>query len=33
VAEASVEIKVPMFVEVGTAGGDAAARRIGIGKQ
>jgi outer membrane protein OmpA-like peptidoglycan-associated protein len=33
VAEASIETKPPMFVEVGAAGGDAEARRVEINKQ
>ena len=33
VAEASIEMKPPMFVEVGAAGGDAEARRVEINKQ
>ena len=33
VAEANLETKPPMFVEVGTAGGDAEARRVEISKQ
>jgi outer membrane protein OmpA-like peptidoglycan-associated protein len=33
VAEANIETKPPMFVEVGAAGGDAEARRVEISKQ
>ncbi len=33
VAEANIEMKPPMFVEVGAAGGDAEARRVEISKQ
>ena len=33
VAEANIEMKPPMFVEVGAAGGDAEARRVEINKQ
>jgi outer membrane protein OmpA-like peptidoglycan-associated protein len=33
VAEANIEMKPPMMVEVGSAGGDAEARRVEIGKQ
>jgi outer membrane protein OmpA-like peptidoglycan-associated protein len=33
VAEASIETKPPMFVEVGAAGGDAEARRVEINRQ
>ena len=33
VAAANVEMKAPIFVEVGSAGGDAEARRVEIGKQ
>jgi outer membrane protein OmpA-like peptidoglycan-associated protein len=33
VAEASVEMKPPMFVEVGAGGSDAEARRVEINKQ
>ena len=33
VAVASIEMKPPMFVEVGAAGGDAEARRVEINKQ
>lgn len=33
VAAASIEMKPPMFVEVGAAGGDAEARRVEISKQ
>ena len=33
VAEASIEMKPPMFVEVGASGGDAEARRVEISKQ
>jgi len=33
VAEASVAMQPPMFVEVGAAGGDAEARRVEIAKQ
>jgi outer membrane protein OmpA-like peptidoglycan-associated protein len=33
VAEANVEMKPPMFVEIGAAGGDAEARRVEINKQ
>jgi hypothetical protein len=33
VAEASIEMKPPMFVEIGAAGGDAEARRVEINKQ
>jgi outer membrane protein OmpA-like peptidoglycan-associated protein len=33
VAEANIEMKQPIFVEVGSAGGDAEARRVDISKQ
>ncbi len=33
VPEASIEMKPPMFVEIGAAGGDAEARRVEISKQ
>jgi outer membrane protein OmpA-like peptidoglycan-associated protein len=33
VAETNIEMKPPMFVEVGAAGGDAEARRVEISKQ
>ncbi len=33
VPEASIEMKAPIFVEIGAAGGDAEARRVEIGKQ
>jgi outer membrane protein OmpA-like peptidoglycan-associated protein len=33
VAEANIEMKQPMFVEVGAAGGDAEARRVEISRQ
>jgi outer membrane protein OmpA-like peptidoglycan-associated protein len=33
VAAANIEMKPPMFVEVGGAGGDAEARRVEINKQ
>ena len=32
VAEASIEMKAPMFVEVGAGGSDAEARRVEISK-
>jgi urease alpha subunit len=33
VAKASIEIKEPMFVEIGAAGADALARHVEIGRQ
>jgi hypothetical protein len=33
VAEASIEIKEPMLVEIGAAGADAQARHVEIGRQ
>ena len=33
VAEASIEMRPPMFVETGAAGSDAEARRVEIGKK
>jgi outer membrane protein OmpA-like peptidoglycan-associated protein len=32
IAEANIEMRVPIFVEVGTGGGDAEARRVDIGE-